>query len=97
MKVKNIVAPIQDNMVNQLILENLLTKGSVNIEEAMFMNELVENIITKVFYPEIKQIEESFNQELAKLQRLNETNHQVSTKQLTELNESNMVKLFLKK
>ena len=103
MNIKNIITPVQDDMVNQLILENLLTKGNVNIEEAMFMNELIENIATRVFYPEVKQIEESFNQELSKLQSLNEANYQINyqnnieqTKPV-ELNESTMVKLFLKK
>ena len=90
---ETLIAPVQDSMVNELIIENLLTKGKVTIEEAQFFNTLLENVLNKIFKPTIKQIEETIklNTNSAGDATTSSTNEKV------ELNESNLIKLFLKK
>jgi len=94
MNAKTVVMPLQDMMVNKMILETLLTKGKVTIEEAYFMNELIENVITKVFESEIKQIEETLN--TSTQQQTIEENSKTNQEK-AELDESTMINLFLKK
>jgi len=59
---ENSIAKIHDDMLTRYIIETLLTKGNVNIEEAQFFNELSKKIITEsshLFMPNPKELVEN--------------------------------------
>jgi len=103
MKANEIITPLQDLMINKMILETLLTKGKITIEEAQFMNELIENVVTRVFESKLNEIEEAINQKQSSNNKaIEETNEaeaktEAENKAKVELDESTMIKLFLKK
>ena len=103
MKANEIITPLQDLMINKMILETLLTKGKITIEEAQFMNELIENVVTRVFESKLNEIEEAINQKQSSNNKaIEETNEaeaktEAENKVKVELDESTMIKLFLKK
>jgi len=59
---ENALARIHDEILTRYIVETLLTKGSVNIEEAQFFNELSKKILNEsshLFIPSAEQLTES--------------------------------------
>ena len=95
MQTHEAIRPIQDEMLNKIILENLLTKGKVTIEEAKFANDLLGNILTKTFSNDLKALNESTASTASTAsQDLKESTFKETSK---ELNESDFINLFLKK
>ena len=107
---ENLIRPIQDEMLNKIILENLLTNGKVTLEESKFASDLVENVLTKSFQNDLKTLEESFiarEQILAQNTKYREIQENVIAQnpiqnpiqnvQKEELNESSFIKMFIKK
>ena len=59
---ENTIAKIHDEILTRYIVETLLTKGKVSIEEAQFFNELSKKIITEashLFIPNPEELAES--------------------------------------
>jgi hypothetical protein len=95
---ESLIRPVQDEMINKIILENLLTKGKVTIEEAKFANELVENVLTKLFSNDLKTLEEALVYANQQPIIENQTNVKPEfNSEKTELNENDYINLFLKK
>jgi len=95
---EKLIRPVQDEMINKIILENLLTKGKVTIEEAKFANELVENVLIKLFANDLKTLEETLIYANQQPMIENQTNVKPEiNSEKTELNENDYINLFLKK
>ena len=95
---EKLIRPVQDEMINKIILENLLTKGKVTIVEAKFANELVENVLIKLFANDLKTLEETLIYANQQPMIENQTNVKPEiNSEKTELNENDYINLFLKK
>ena len=95
---EKLIRPVQDEMINKIILENLLTKGKVTIVEAKFANELVENVLIKLFANDLKTLEETLVYANQQPMIENQTNVKPEiNSEKTELNENDYINLFLKK
>ena len=58
---ENTLSNIHDQIVNKLIIENLLTKGAVTIEEAQYFNKIAEKVISEAsdtIIPEPERVQE---------------------------------------
>ena len=59
---ENSIAKIHDDMLTRFIVETMLSKGSVDIEEAQFYNELSKKILNEsshLFIPDVKELMEN--------------------------------------